>query len=100
MINAANISFASKAAALCGLTLVAGCADMERGFSDRDMDRFVAAMIAVDCKVHEQTAPKVEQKTGFSDEKLRAISSYLLEKKRMTKTLQPAGMILINEGCP
>jgi len=100
MIQAANIPFGLRGAAVFAALAVAGCADVERGFSDRELDRFVAAMIAVECKVGAENAGVVEKATGFSEEKLGKITGYLREKQLVVRTDDLAGIILINEGCP
>lgn len=100
MINHANISFAAKGLAVCGLTLVAGCAGGDRGFSNRDMDRFVTVLIAQDCTVTAENAAEVETTTGFSKEKLGKITRYLRGKNLIAMTGDFDGMTLINEGCP
>ena len=100
MIGSGIISNGTRGAMLCAALLVAGCADVERGFSDADMDRFVAAMIKVDCKVSFENAKVVEKATGFSDEKLRAITDYLKEKQLVAERDDTVGLKLINEGCP
>lgn len=100
MSNAANISFAVRGLAVCGLTLMAGCVDADRGFSNRDLKRFEAAMIAVDCTVSVENSAVVEQSTGFSEEKLGDITAYLRKKQLISLNEDPAGMTLINEGCP
>lgn len=101
MINHANIGFAVKGLAVCSLMTLAGCADdMERGFSSRDMNRFVAVMITHDCTVTDKNAAAIEETTGFSKEKLGKITRYLRGKHLVTLTDDRDGMILINEGCP
>lgn len=100
MINHANIGFAVKGLAVCGLFIMAGCADMDRGFSNRDMNRFVAVMITHDCTVTDKNAAAIEQTTRFSKEKLGKITRYLRGKHLVTLTDDRDGMILINEGCP
>ncbi|GEM_PF-5578043 len=100
MIQATNISFGVRGAACCATLLVAGCADVQRGFSDRDMDRFVAAMISVDCKVDFKNHEVVEEATGFSTDKLMAITDHLKEKRLVVETENTNGITLINKGCP
>lgn len=101
MIHTVNISQVTKGAVVCGLTLMTGCADMERGFSDRDMDQFVTAMISQGCVVKDKRdAADVELATGFSEEKLTNITDYLTDKKLIIPYVKTAGIILINEGCP
>jgi hypothetical protein len=77
VINDVNISYGIKGGAVCAAILVAGCADVEHVFSDRDMDRFVTAMISVDCKVDASNHETVEKATGFSTDKLTEITDYL-----------------------
>ena len=100
MIKSGIISGGVRGAVLTAALLTAGCADAARGFSDREMDRFVTAMVAVGCTVNAENAEVVEEATGFTDEKLMLITDYLDEKKLVIKSDGPAGIILINEGCP
>ena len=101
MIKTGNISLTIWAVAVCGLLFSAGCSDAgKRGFTDREMDSFVAAMISVECRVHAGNAAKVETATGFSEDKLRAITDYLKEKQLVVEIKDIDGIRLINEGCP
>lgn len=100
MIRSGIISIGARGAVLDTAFLVAGCADAERGFSDTDMDRFVTAMIAVDCKVSFENAKVVEKATGFSEDKLMAITDHLKEKQLVVERDDTVGLKLINKGCP
>jgi len=101
MIKGGNISLTIRAVAVCGLILSAGCSDVaKRGFTDREMDSFVAAMISVNCKVTVENAALVENATGFSEEKLMAITDFLKEKQLVVSLEDVDGIKLINEGCP
>jgi hypothetical protein len=101
MIKTGKISLGVKGLALCGVLLASGCGEVtERDFTNREMDKFVAAMISVDCKVSFENAEVVEDATGFSEEKLMAITDYLKEKQLVVRLKDIDGLELINEGCP
>ncbi len=100
MIKAGQISLGVKGLALCSVLLATGCEADSHGFTNREMDKFVAAMIAVDCKVSFDNAEVVEDATGFSENKLRAIVDYLKEKQLIVEHDDSIGIRLINEGCP
>ncbi len=89
------------AMALSGGLMCAGSAGAgQTGYTETDLNSFVAAMIAVDCRVNEQNAAKVEQATGFSEDQLKAIVGHLAEKGEITFGENNDGIRLINEGCP
>ena len=100
MIKGGIISLGVKGVVLCGVLLASGCEVQSRGFNNPEMDKFVAAMISVDCKVNADNAEVVEKATGFSEEKLRAIVDHLKEKKLIVELQDIDGIKLINEGCP
>lgn len=100
MINHGNIPFVVKALAVCGLILIAGCADAKRGFSNHDMDRFVAVMITQNCTATRDNEDFIQSETGFSKDKLRKITRYLRAEHLFLLNDDTYEMILINEGCP
>ncbi|AXX97370.1 hypothetical protein [Profundibacter amoris] len=100
MIQIGNISFVTKAVALCGMAFTAGCAPADESHvTQKQKDRFIAAMISAGCLVNsEEAAVKVEKQTGFSEEKLTAI---VLELKETGEVVRESDSLkLINEGCP
>ena len=100
MIQTGNISFATKAVALCGMVFAAGCASAaEDRVTQKQKDKFIAAMISTGCYVNsEEEAAIVEKQTGFSEEKLTAI---VLELKETGEVIRDSDSLkLINEGCP
>lgn len=95
-----NISFAVKGASVCALALVVGCSETNKAFSKSEMNRFVAAMVSVDCKVSFENAAQVEDLTGFSEEKLRAITDHLKETGAVIERKDTIGIQLIHKDCP
>jgi len=100
MIQTGNISFVTKAVALCGLVFTAGCAPADESHvTQKQKEQFIAAMISAGCYVNsEKEAAIVEKQTGFSEEKLTAI---VLELKETGEVIRESDSLkLINEGCP
>lgn len=96
MIKIGVISFA-----VLGMVLFSGSADADvRGFTDPEMDSFVAAMISVDCVANTENAEKVEDATGFSEDKLKAIVAHLENDRLIVEAQDGESIELINEGCP
>ncbi|WP_428544353.1 hypothetical protein [Profundibacter sp.] len=92
MIQTGNISFVTKAVALCGLVFTAGCAPADESHvTQKQKEQFIAAMISAGCYVN-------SEKEAAIVEKLTAI---VLELKETGEVIRESDSLkLINEGCP
>ena len=69
------------------------------GFNQRELDSFISAMISEDCVANFHNASVIEKATGFTEDKLRAITDYLKEARQIEEVQGGSGIRLLNEGC-
>ena len=73
---------------------------LPEGLSEADVDAFRAGMVAAGCEIRvESQALIVEAATGFSEDKLGALTDYLLGTGELAVTPEGDGIALDNAQC-